>query len=185
LADTVTASLDFVRPVAPERGPVDAARLLENALDRARMRVPFAGTVVRDGDASLPPLSADEDQLGTMLTDLIVNAFESMATGEGAADPCLALGLRVRQAESAVADAGLAARELVITISDNGPGVAAELREKVFYPFFTTKQGGSGVGLATAQKIVASHGGSLELESGRGEGCTFRIRLPVEPGAGR
>jgi len=68
----------------------------------------------------------------------------------------------------------------VITITDNGPGVSAELREKVFYPFFTTKQSGSGVGLSTAQKIVASHGGSLELESGRGEGCTFRIRLPVE-----
>jgi PAS domain S-box-containing protein len=180
LADTVTASLDFVRPVAPERGPVDAARLLEDALAQARKRVPFAGTVVCDGDASLPPLSADEDQLRTMLTNLIVNALESMATGEGAADPCLALGLRVRQTESAVADAGVLARELVITITDNGPGVSAELREKVFYPFFTTKQSGSGVGLATAQKIVASHGGSLELESGRGEGCTFRIRLPVE-----
>jgi signal transduction histidine kinase len=180
LADTVTASLDFVRPVTPERGPVDAARLLEDALALARKRVPFAGTVVCDGDAPLPPLSADEDQLRTMLTNLIVNALESMATGEGAADPRLALGLSVRQAESAVGDAGAPARDLVITIADNGPGVSAELREKVFYPFFTTKQSGSGVGLATAQKIVASHGGSLELESGRGEGCTFRIRLPVE-----
>jgi len=180
LADTVTVSLDFVRPVALERGPVDAARLLEDALALARRRVPFAGTVVCSSDASLPPLSADEDQLRTMLTNLIVNALESMATGEGAADPRLALGLGVCQAESAVADAGVPASELEITITDNGPGVSAELREKIFYPFFTTKQSGSGVGLATAQKIVASHGGSLELESGRGEGCTFRIRLPVE-----
>jgi signal transduction histidine kinase len=181
----VTASLDFVRPVVPERVPVDTARLLEDALALARMRVPFAGTVVRDGEASLPPLSADEDQLRRMLTNLIVNALESMATGEGTAAPRLTLGLLVRQAESTVADAGVPARELVITITDNGPGVSAELREKVFYPFFTTKQSGSGVGLATAQKIVASHGGSLELESGRGEGCTFRVRLPVEAGGGR
>jgi nitrogen-specific signal transduction histidine kinase len=180
LADTVTASLDFVRPVALERGAVDAARLLEEALATARMRVPFAGTVVRDGDASLPLLSADENQLRTVLTNLIVNALESMATRAGRAEPRLELGLRVRQAESAAGDAGLPARDLVITITDNGPGVSAELREKVFYPFFTTKQSGSGVGLATAQKIVASHGGSLELESGRGEGCTFRIRLPLE-----
>jgi PAS domain S-box-containing protein len=185
LADTVTASLDFVRPVAPEHGPVDAERLLEDALALARRRVPFGGTVVRDGDASLPALSADEDQLRTVLTNLIVNALESMATGEGAADPCLALGLRVREGESAVADAGVAPRELEITITDNGPGVASELREKVFYPFFSTKQGGSGVGLASAQKIVASHGGSLELESDRGQGCTFRIRLPVDSGAAR
>ena len=185
LADTVTASLDFVRPMTPERAPVDAARLLEDALALARKRVPFAGAVVCDGDAWLPPLSADEEQLRTLLTNLILNALESMATGEGAADPRLVLGLHVRQTESAVADAGVPASEFVITITDNGPGVAAELREKVFYPFFTTKQSGSGVGLATAQKIVASHGGSLELESGRGEGCTFRIRLPVESDAER
>jgi signal transduction histidine kinase len=119
-----------------------------------------------------------------MLTDLIVNALESMAKGKGSADPCLTLGLRVRESESAVADA-VQARELVITIRDNGPGVSPELREKVFYPFFTTKQGGSGLGLATAQKIVASHGGSLEIDSAPGEGATFRIRLPVEPGDGR
>jgi len=185
LADTVTASLDFVRPLAPEHGPVDAGRLLEDALALARRRVPFTGTVVRDGDASLPVLSADEDQLRTMLTNLIVNAFESMATGEGADDPCLTLGLRVRGGECAVTDAGVAEPELEITVADNGPGVSPELREKVFYPFFTTKQSGSGVGLATAQKIVASHGGSLELESPRGGGCTFRVRLPVEPGGAR
>jgi signal transduction histidine kinase len=71
----------------------------------------------------------------------------------------------------------------VITVSDTGAGVPAELREKVFYPFFTTKQKGSGLGLATAQKIVASHGGSLGLENGDA-GCTFRLRLPVGEGSG-
>jgi signal transduction histidine kinase len=49
----------------------------------------------------------------------------------------------------------------------------------VFYPFFTTKQRGSGVGLAQAQKIVAGHGGRLELESQSGRGATFRVRLPL------
>jgi signal transduction histidine kinase len=72
-----------------------------------------------------------------------------------------------------------AARELSIAVSDTGPGVAEELREKIFYPFFTTKERGSGVGLAMAQKIVGSHGGVLELESARGAGATFRVRLPV------
>jgi signal transduction histidine kinase len=72
-----------------------------------------------------------------------------------------------------------AAREVAIAVSDTGPGVAAELREKIFYPFFTTKERGSGVGLAMAQKVVSSHGGVLELESTRGVGATFRVRLPV------
>ena len=71
-------------------------------------------------------------------------------------------------------------REIVITVSDTGPGVPDELKEKIFYPFFTTKQTGSGVGLATAQKIVAGHGGVLELDSEAGRGCSFRVRVSIE-----
>jgi signal transduction histidine kinase len=70
-------------------------------------------------------------------------------------------------------------REIAISVSDTGPGIADELREKIFYPFFTTKERGSGVGLALAQKFVASHGGILEFESVLGVGATFRVRLPA------
>ena len=67
---------------------------------------------------------------------------------------------------------------------DDGPGIPAELREKVFYPFFTTRAAGSGVGLAVAQKIAASHGGCLELGPGIDGGCGFELRLPAaEEGA--
>jgi signal transduction histidine kinase len=64
-------------------------------------------------------------------------------------------------------------------VSDTGPGIPDELRERVFYPFFTTKQEGSGVGLAQAQKIVAGHGGRLELDDAGEGGATFRVRLPL------
>jgi signal transduction histidine kinase len=64
-------------------------------------------------------------------------------------------------------------------VSDNGGGVPAALRERIFYPFFTTKERGSGVGLALAQKLVLGHGGALELDSEAGEGATFRVRLPA------
>ena len=67
-----------------------------------------------------------------------------------------------------------------MTVTDSGPGIPAELREKIFYPFFTTKPSGSGVGLATAQKLVASHGGSLELDGRFQQGSRFRLRLPGE-----
>ncbi|HEY5658092.1 MAG TPA: ATP-binding protein, partial [Myxococcota bacterium] len=75
---------------------------------------------------------------------------------------------------------GAPTREIVISVSDTGPGIAPALREKIFSPFFTTKQEGSGVGLAQVQKIVLGHGGSVDLECGAERGCTFRIHLPVE-----
>jgi nitrogen-specific signal transduction histidine kinase len=57
--------------------------------------------------------------------------------------------------------------------------VSADLREKIFYPFFTTKQRGSGIGLAAAQKIVTSHGGIIEIDDGPELGATFRVRIPL------
>jgi two-component system nitrogen regulation sensor histidine kinase NtrY len=71
---------------------------------------------------------------------------------------------------------------VLISVADSGPGVPPEHRDRVFYPFFTTKEGGSGVGLATAQKIVAAHGGVIELDSDPDSGCCFRIRLPDSGG---
>ena len=71
-------------------------------------------------------------------------------------------------------------REIVWSVSDNGPGIPEEHRERIFYPFFTTREKGSGVGLATAQKIAASHGGSVELESRPGAGATFRVHVPLD-----
>jgi two-component system sensor histidine kinase FlrB len=79
---------------------------------------------------------------------------------------------------------GKPVRELVISVADNGPGVPRALREKIFYPFFTTRDEGSGIGLATVQKVVASHGGTLALESRPGCGARFGVHLPLEPEAG-
>jgi signal transduction histidine kinase len=67
----------------------------------------------------------------------------------------------------------------VIGVSDTGPGIPDEQRERIFYPFFTTKEQGSGVGLASVQKIVLAHGGRVEVDSRPGEGCTFRVHLPL------
>ena len=67
----------------------------------------------------------------------------------------------------------------MLRISDTGDGIAAELLSQVFYPYFTTKQGGAGIGLAISQKIIVDHGGSIELESESGTGTTVTILLPV------
>ena len=126
-----------------------------------------------------------------MVTNLILNALEAMEGDSDGDEKRLVLGLscvvaapvdrsvRVGTDGRAASDA-VARREVVITVSDTGPGVPNELKEKIFYPFFTTKQSGSGVGLATAQKIAAGHGGTLEVDSAAGRGCSFRLRIPVE-----
>jgi signal transduction histidine kinase len=172
LAETVTASLEFVRPVSISRARCDAKAILEASLDLARARVAFRGAILREYADSLPPLAADADELRAALTDLLVNALEAMSESPSAGRHRLVLGLRAQGSRDE-------RRELEIRISDSGPGIPEELRERIFYPFFTTKEGGTGVGLASAQKVILGHGGSLELESGTGDGSTFCVRLPV------
>jgi len=180
VAQTVTDSLEFVRPVSLRSEPGDTVVVLEESLARARSRVPFDVDVQRDYAETLPPLRADGERLEGVLTNLIVNAFEAMHFA-GSAPARVSLGVRVDTPES-VFGASDADAELVFSVADTGPGIPADLRERIFYPFFTTKQRGSGVGLAQAQKIVAGHGGRLELESESGAGATFRVRIPL-PGA--
>ena len=192
VADSVSASLEFVRPVALARCPVDPRELVEDSLRTAIQRMPFAGAIERCYAPDLPALHADPELLRGVVTNLIVNAFEAM-NGQ-ARPPRLALGVHSRVSDPPTRSVRVGAdgrapgreprpvREVVISVSDVGPGVAEELREKIFYPFFTTKERGSGVGLALAQKVVASHGGVLELESARGAGATFRVRLPAAGG---
>jgi signal transduction histidine kinase len=176
LAQTVSSSLDFVRPLPLERAPIAPAALLEEALATARARVAFAGRVDRDYDAAAPALSGDAEQLRSALVELIVNALEAMAACRGE----MRLGLAVQGPPRGAGPdpAGEPAREVSLCVADSGPGVPPELREKVFYPFFTTKPGGCGLGLASAQKIAAAHGGGIGIEP-RAPGCTFRMRLPV------
>ena len=192
LADTVTSSLEFVRPVALAPQSVDPVELVEECLDVASRRIEFSGKVERHYARGVPRLHADPDLLKVVIVNLIVNAFESM--GEGAGDARLVL--RVERRPAATPDRSVrvgadgvplpaadgSGFDVVIGVSDTGAGVPEELAEKIFYPFFTTKESGSGIGLANAQKIMVCHSGSLELERGRDSGCSFLIHLPVDPG---
>jgi signal transduction histidine kinase len=191
LARTVEDCLEFVRPISPERGPVDPEGLVKESLDTALERSSFSGVIECAFDEELPQLNADVDRLRSVVTNLILNALEAMDGGREGGEKRLFLGLNhviapptdqgVRVGVDGREESGAVARqEIVITVSDTGPGIPNELKEKIFYPFFTTKQSGSGVGLAIAQKIVASHGGVLEFDSETGRGCSFRVRVPIE-----
>ena len=82
--------------------------------------------------------------------------------------------------------AGAADGKITVEIADSGPGVPAELRERVFEPFFTTKDAGkgTGLGLAIAHSLVARQGGDIQLRTAPARGATFVVRLPVEPPGG-
>ena len=130
VSGTVSQGLAFVRPGVPVVGPVDAVQLVEEALAVARARVEFTGAVERRWDDGVPPVEADADLLRTALSELIVNALEAMTEGGGTR---LTLAVRLREPD------------VWISVADDGPGVAPELREKIFYPFFTPKEHGAGV----------------------------------------
>jgi len=100
-----------------------------------------------------------EDALQGLFNNLLENAIQHHAT-------CIEVSLRVD-------------KEIEIDFSDNGTGVPEPLRERVFDPFFTTRSGGTGLGLAVVQNLVLSHGGEIHLELGRLGGACFRIRFPL------
>jgi signal transduction histidine kinase len=190
LEATVTAALDFVKPAPVSPAAVDLVDALEAALAQARARIPFSGELERSYEEPRPVVQGDAEQLRGAFANLVANALEAMRPGPAAGR----LALRVFRREAVADDRvlrvaargplpGLARREAVVEVTDSGPGVPEELRQRIFYPFFTTKETGSGVGLALAHKAVTGHGGCLEVETPAGGGATFRVRLPLGEGA--
>lgn len=143
---------------------VDSARrLLSGVLPRE--------VAVRSHLEETPVLRADSGQLIQALVNLGLNARDAIE-GPGT--------IEIR--------AGVAADEVVLSVVDDGRGMADEVRERIFEPFFTTKGPGegSGLGLAMVYACATAHGGSVEVESAPGEGATFRVRFPlVRSGTGR
>lgn len=191
IARTLDDALEFVRPVTPAPQPLDPVALVDLCIERACARVPFSGKIERRYANGLPRLSADPEQLLAAFTDMLVNALEAMHECDDGREPRLEVAVHgerrpAPQGPVRVDGRSLPARpapatrhEVVVSIADNGPGVPEELRDRIFHPFFTTKDGGSGVGLAKAQKVVIGHGGAIELASRPGQGATFRVRLPA------
>lgn len=165
IAQTIDACLAFVRHAPPEPRPTDVGALLHQAFETAARRVslPVAATLP---EPQGPTLDVDPGQLRGALVDLCVNALQAMREA-GTSDPALALRVVLDPEDG-----------LHLDVEDNGPGVPAADQERIFQPFFTTRAGGSGVGLASVQKVVSAHGGQLQLHSDPGRGTRFRIHLP-------
>jgi PAS domain S-box-containing protein len=158
-----------------KRSLVDVARSIESALTITRAQIMEKANVEKDLEPDLPAVAMEEGRLGQVLVNLLVNAAQAVAEGK-----------RLRGTEG-IDVVRVTARtegdDVVITVEDTGPGIRPEILDRIFAPFYTTKQHehGTGLGLAISRTLVEGANGTLTAQSpavATGSGATFTIRLP-------
>jgi two-component system, NtrC family, nitrogen regulation sensor histidine kinase NtrY len=163
----VTEFSDFARMPKADRHPLDLSEVVGAALSLYQGATPVESQLA----AGLPPVAADRGQLTQVVLNLVENARDAIA---GKSDGSIVV--TTRRAESG--------DRIELTIDDNGPGVAVDLRDKVFAPYFTTKhsKGGTGLGLAIVHRIVSDHAGRIVVSESPAGGARFAVELPLEVG---
>ena len=157
--------LDNARPVPPNPQPGSLRQFVESAAGDFRSEVERRSAVLQTETATDSMVGLDAAQMRQVLLNLMVNAADSCGGKEGG---------------SVIITTAVADDRAIISVQDNGTGVPAENRRRIFEPFFTGKSGGTGLGLAISQEIVRRHAGELTLrESKPGEGAVFEILLPL------
>ncbi|HEV8324914.1 MAG TPA: ATP-binding protein [Myxococcota bacterium] len=175
LDSVVSQFLDYARPYGRKvEEPVDVAGVVRRTvsiLERAAMAEALA--IELDLADGLPPVPGDAEQLRQVFLNLALNAKEAVAeTGRRG---------RLRISTRLWQRAGTPPA-VEVAFTDDGPGIDPSQLEKMFVPFHTTKEGGTGLGLPISQRIVEHHGGRIIVESTPGKGATFTVRLPARPG---
>ncbi|MBK7537382.1 MAG: HAMP domain-containing protein [Myxococcales bacterium] len=167
----VTEFSDFARMPKPEFGRVDVNEAVTSSL---ALYVGAAPLEIRTAPG-LPAIDADRRQLSQVLLNLVENARDAIAQRPDPEHGKITVLTR----------AGDAGDRVEIIVEDNGPGVPAERKDKVFSPYFTTKEhkGGTGLGLAIVHRIVSDHGGRIALGNVLGGGARFTVELPLRNGA--
>jgi signal transduction histidine kinase/HAMP domain-containing protein len=159
----VQTLVDFSRPIELKLTRVDLRSL---AADVAALAAPEAHVhevqLVQEMGSEPLPVRVDNDLMKQAILNVVINGIQAMADGG-------TLTLRAFAAGHAA----------VLEVRDTGPGIAPEIRDKIFNLYFTTKKTGSGIGLALTFRAVQMHNGAVDLESEPGHGATFRIRLPL------
>jgi PAS domain S-box-containing protein len=159
----VKTFLNFTKPVELRLEETDIRPLLYDVIDAARPSIDKAGLDLRvDLPTEFPSVFIDRQLIHQAMLNLVLNASEFTAPGGR-----ITLGLR-RSGESAV-----------ISVADSGKGISPEDQKKIFQLFFTTRPGGSGIGLANTFRFVQLHNGQIEFDSELGRGTTFRVELPL------
>jgi PAS domain S-box-containing protein len=152
---------------APKRQALDVNEMIRETVallrdEAMRYNIPVRTELAAD----LPDIVGDRVQLQQVTMNLIVNSIEAMKDVDGARE----LVIESQRAEH---------EQILVSVSDTGPGFPPELAEQIFDPFFTTKPHGTGMGLRISRSIIESHGGRLWAEPAAGRGATFHLNLPA------
>lgn len=183
----VTDCLEFVRPVKVSPEKVDLHSLLDESLANALSTVDREGIQITRSYQETPDVPIDYAQMKQVLVNIMVNALQALG-GKGtiriSCGPSSFFQRKGSYTHGKFSKKNLSrqvdlAPYAWIKIEDNGQGISEEVLSKIFYPFFTTKEKGSGIGLAIAQKIIDSHHGSIDVESEVGRGTAFTLKLPL------
>jgi two-component system nitrogen regulation sensor histidine kinase GlnL len=159
--------------------PLNIHRVLDDVLDLLSMDALAAGVkLVREYDPSIPEILGDADRLVQVFLNLARNALQAL-DGEGR----LLIETRTTLDHRLGSGAGPRLPGVVVRFEDDGPGIPPELRAKVMTPFFTTRRGGAGLGLAVAGHWVARHGGTLRIGDAAGGGTRVSVSLPLRRSA--
>jgi len=172
----VTRLLDFARPLRLNLQVVELKEIIENVLSFLSQRIREEKANVEIKTEFLPhpiKVRGDSDLLKQAFLNLMLNAVQALS-GRGK--------LIIRTSLVCCPHYSLSGsqREAEVIFSDSGCGISAEDRKKIFHPFYTTKAKGCGLGLAITQRIIRSHRGNIRMESKKGKGSTFTVRLPLD-----
>ena len=173
--DLTQQLLTFAKGGAPILKPASIGEIVGDSAEFA-----LRGSMSRldlSVSADLWPAEADEGQISQVIHNLVLNADQAMPEGGTIRIRCENAVVNAEQAEPclSLAPGGY----IRISVADSGIGIPEEHRKKIFDPYFTTKQRGSGLGLATAYSVIRNHGGCIAVESRLGAGTTFHVYIPA------
>jgi len=164
--EVVRKLLLFARQISPKQSPVALNRLVQEVVAFFQARLNQQGIEVRTRlEGALPEILADESQIRQLLMNLTINAIHAMDGGG-----VLTIATRTR------------GKEIVLSIRDSGQGIPEDIQDKIFLPFFTTKDVdmGTGLGLSVVHGIVQAHHGRIKVVSVAGRGAAFKVYLPLK-----
>jgi signal transduction histidine kinase len=154
--------------------PTDLSKLVMDTVAFVRPQNRFDRVILSaEVDERVGMVLMDPAQMQQVLTNLLFNAADAM-TGAGVPGPTLTVRLEWLQST----------QEVVLSVTDNGPGIPEEIQHRIFEPGFTTKPDGHGFGLSTVFRIVKNHKGTIRVENVAEGGARFTLRFPIESAPG-
>ncbi len=166
LNNIITDFLDFAKPKSPDLVKSHVEDILEKNIMYIASQVEKQGCIIKkDYDDNVPEIMADSDMLYQAFLNLLINSIQAMKSGG-----------------TIYVKISLVGDTVMITIEDEGEGIPDDLIEKVWDPFFTTKEKGTGLGLVIVKNIIKAHGGNIKLENRSDPGARVTVELPVSYG---